>query len=288
MVRHHHPGRARLQAGQGVVAAQHPFDQHRQAGPLGQPADHLGGEPGVELAGLGERVGVQLALAGGPGRGCVGRLQPGGQPEVVAQVAEPVAEHGHVHGQDQRPVAGGGRPRDQLGRPAAVADHVHLEPAQAVGDDLGHLLDRHGGLGREDVAGPGGGRPGGRGGLAVGMGHAVIGHGRHQQRDREPAAEHGGGHGDLGHVAQDPGPQPQPRPGGLGVGDAALVVGAAGDIVVDPALQPLPGRGLQCRQVQGVERVAHGPDRSVRLRPGPGTAAPGRWSAAGRRAPPSA
>ena len=36
-------------------------------------------------------VDLQLALARGPGRRGVGRLEPGGQPEVVAQVAEPVA-----------------------------------------------------------------------------------------------------------------------------------------------------------------------------------------------------
>ena len=44
--------------------------------------------------------------------------------------------------------AGGGRPGDQLGRPAPVADNIDLEPADGLGGGLGHVLDRHGGLGR--------------------------------------------------------------------------------------------------------------------------------------------
>ena len=262
----HHPGGAGVHAGDRVVGAQDPLDHDREAGAVGQPGDDVGGEGGVELAGLGEHVDVQLALAGGPDRRGVGGLEAGRQPEPVAEVAQAVAEQGHVDGQDQRPVAGGGGPCDQVGRPAAVADHVDLEPADGVGGGRRHLLDRHGGLGREHVQGAGRGRPGGRGGLAVGVDHAVVGHGRDHQRGRDLAAE-------QGRWPSTPGSR-RAAPGGA----AAAATRRPGcrprcarrrprpRCSRRPRVQPGPGRRLQRFQVQRVERVQRGGSVTARWR----------------------
>ena len=213
MVADDDPGRAGVQAGQRVVAPQHPLDEHRQPG-FAQLADRL--EPGGGVLLL---AGLQRGRELGPGRAV-----PGSEPRHVAGEHDP----GRTRGRG---------PAREVQRAPAVLHDVGLEPPRSGR----HLLEPPGRTGRQHEQAAGGRGAAGGGGLAVGVGQAVRGGGADQDGSGERRAEQGGGGGHTGHVAQHVGPQPDPPPGVLGLGQAHLLAGAPAVVAQDVVGQHVTG-----------------------------------------------
>ena len=134
VVGHHHRVRAEADRPPRVARVQHPLHHQRQARPAraatpGPPSVSAGANDARRCARRSPtRPGAPECARLVAAVGEVGRDHVGGQRERVAQVAQPAAEHRHVHGDHQRPAAGRVGPVQQVGDQRPVAQPVELEP----------------------------------------------------------------------------------------------------------------------------------------------------------------
>ena len=193
MVRDGNGRGTRVEARPGVVGAQDPLDDDREAGQPGQPFDGSEGDRRVLLGAAVTARGLEIEV----------------HAERVSLVAHATTEHRCVTGQDESPAARLRGTRHQVGRPRAITQHVHLEPPRRRSDGTRDIFDRDARAGghHHQGAGPGSARRGGR--LAFRSHEALIPDRRHEDRRRDRSAEDGGRGVDHGDVAQHPGPQPQ-------------------------------------------------------------------------------
>ncbi len=159
------------------------------------------------------------------------------QPKAGASLAVAHAAGGGVHRQHQGLVAGSfGALHQRLGE-AAVVLQVQLKPQRAaarVGQNgLRHALQRHAGLGAEHHARAQGSCGIGHGQFAVGVRHALEGHGRQQDGVRQRAAQQLHPGVATCQRPQHAGPQGQRVPG--------AAVGAQGDLVARATAEVGPG-----------------------------------------------
>ena len=99
------------------------------------------------------------------------------------------------------------------------------------------------------------GRAARRRALAVRVVELLVGDGPDDDRQLDRRAEHGRGRRDLGHVAEDAGPERPAREGGAVLAQRPLVARAAGEVRPRPGLEPLLGEPLV---VGDGERLRHG------------------------------
>ena len=192
----------------------------------------------------------QGALAGAQRRGgrclqtCqVDRTHAGRQPKARAPLPVAHAAGGGVHREHQGLVAGGfGTLHQRLGE-APVRLQVELKPQRAaprVGQHgLGHALHRHAGLGAEHHARAQRCCGVGHGQFAIGVRHALKGHGCEQDGVRQRAAQQGHAGVPTRQRPQHAGPQGQGVPG--------RAVGAQADLVGRTAAEVGPGVVVQLR-----------------------------------------
>ena len=83
----------------------------------------------------------------------------------------------------------------------------------------------------------------------------LVGDGRDDDGQLDMRAEHRRGRGDLGHVAEDAGPERPAREGGAVLAQRLLVARAAGEVGPRPGLEPVLGEPLVVRDG---ERLRHG------------------------------
>ena len=142
------PGHAVVHREPGVLGRQQALHDDRQRGPAADLVDVGPGQRGVHEPAeeLAERRVVDVVAGEVAER--PGRL------EGVSQVARPVAVAGHVHGHDDRPIAGGLGSLHVRSRHATVHVDVQLEPADPVRRRLGDRLDRAVRQRREDERQP--------------------------------------------------------------------------------------------------------------------------------------
>ena len=183
----------------------------------------------------------------------------------VLEVARPVAERpGVERDHDAAEARGLGPPDEALGQ-LAVVGRVELEEARGLAQRGADLLHRVLHQRRRDHRHAGRGR--GRGGRDVTV--LVVGHHAdhadrgHEDRRRQGVAEQLDRQVALGGSRQHPRQDP-PAPEGVDVGSlGVLVAGAARDVVEEPVLHLLLGRGLEPGEREGVRRELAGQAREV-------------------------
>lgn len=243
----------------GVVRLHHALEQHRQL----QPGDVVPGRC------MGQQAVEQGVLAGPQGRwrrggpaGQVDGLDAGRQAKAGAALPVARAVDRGVDGEHQGLVAGLLGALDQLARDAPVGLQVELEPQRAApgvaAHGLGHVLEPGAGLGAEhQTRAQCGGRVGG-GQFAVGMRHALVGHGCQQDGVGQRAAEQRHTGVAAGQRAQHARQQLDPVPGAA-VGAQRQSVGrAAAEVSPGVVVQHLAGMGLVVGQRDQAGRQGEG------------------------------